>query len=431
MFSMRRFLVCSFLVAVSLALPTVSFPTNERAASSLTPLPPSQDPFYTAPASYVSAAPGTILRVRTAPGNLTSVTANSSSAYNILYRTTDSRYRPSWAVTTLFVPNVTSESYEDTVVGSALLSYQYPYDSADVDASPSYSLYTLPIPDISIALGLGWYVNVPDYEGPLASFAAGVQSGHATLDSVRAVLSSSLGLAPNVRYALWGYSGGAFASEWAAELQVQYAPELNFGGAALGGLTPNFTSVVGSITGTMWAGLAPSLLLGITSQYPTSYDFILSKLKPSGRYNSTTFLSAKNMSATQAFATFANQNSFSYFEGGITVFNSPMIQRIIESDGLMGYHGVPQMPVLAYKAIADEISPTNDTDALVAKYCAVGANILYQRNTVGGHQAEEINGDARAFEWLRSVLDGTHCKIYETQGCTIQNVTLNVTSSPI
>lgn len=113
--------------------------------------------------------------------------------------------------------------------------------------------------DISTGLSNGWFVNFPDYEGPLASFTAGVQSGHATIDSIRASFNArqTSGLCENATYAMWGYSGGALASEWAAELQVQYAPEMNFGGAALGGLTPNVTSVFFSINKSVGAGLAP------------------------------------------------------------------------------------------------------------------------------------------------------------------------------
>lgn len=44
--------------------------------------------------NYELAAPGQILRIRAARGNLTSVQTNSSEAYNILYRTTDSQYKP-------------------------------------------------------------------------------------------------------------------------------------------------------------------------------------------------------------------------------------------------------------------------------------------------------------------------------------------------
>jgi len=39
--------------------------------------------------------------------------------------------------------------------------------------------------------------------------------------SSRAALNSRLGVSPGARCAMWGYSGGALASEWAAELQVK------------------------------------------------------------------------------------------------------------------------------------------------------------------------------------------------------------------
>jgi hypothetical protein len=414
------------LFASSGAAPLFKRYLENRAVSSA--IAPSQDDFYTGPPNFNLAAPGALLRVREAPGNLTSVIKNASAAYNILYRTTDSRYQPAWAVTTLFVPisqpNRTSVASNSSDAGGALLSYQIPYDSADVDSSPSFALYGGGEPDISAALGRGWYVNVPDYEGPLASFTAGVQSGHATLDSVRAVLSSGFGLSANAKYAMWGYSGGALASEWAAELQVQYAPELNFSGAALGGLTPNVTSVMISVNGTAEAGLIPAGILGLASQYPEAYEFLVGQLKTSGTKNKTAFLSAKNQTLGQAITEFAAQDIFAYFKDGIAAFQSPVVQKVIISDGLMGYHGVPQMPLFAYKAVADEVSKIADTDTLVNRYCDAGASILYQRNSVGGHGAEDINGDARAFEWLDKALSGT----LQQTGCLIQNVTVNLTS---
>ena len=105
------------------------------------PLPPSRDPFYTAPHGFEKTAPGTILRIRHAPGNATTVVANASTAYNIVYRTTNSNYKPSFAVTTLFIPfdNATSKTNSSQ---TSLLSLQVPYNSAWVDASPSYAIYS-------------------------------------------------------------------------------------------------------------------------------------------------------------------------------------------------------------------------------------------------------------------------------------------------
>ena len=96
----------------------------------------------------------------------------------------------------------------------------------------------------------------------------------------------------------------------------------------------------------------------------------------------------------------------------------------------MGYHGVPQFPILAYKAIADLQSPINDTDILIQRYCNIGANVLYLRNEVGGHAAAFINFHQTASDWLDSVLGGTYAKVYSPEGCSTRNTTFNITSSP-
>ncbi|KAK1035098.1 hypothetical protein LTR33_016510, partial [Friedmanniomyces endolithicus] len=73
------------------------------------------------------------------------------------------------------------------------------------------------------------------------------------------------------------------------------------------------------------------------------------------------------------------------------------------------------------------IAPIDAVDELVSRYCGVGVNILYERNSIGGHLAEEINGDASAFRFLQAVLGGT----YSHTGCTVRDVALNVTDSPL
>ncbi|KAK4505460.1 hypothetical protein PRZ48_003423 [Zasmidium cellare] len=389
------------------------------------PIPPRQDPWYTAPPDWEYRQPGEVLRIRRAPGNLTSA-FNASETFNILYRSTDTNYRPAWAVTTLFIPKSGNHS--------ALLSYQIPYNTPDVNASPSYAFYSTPstqglvYTDIVGALSRGWYVNVPDHEGPLASFLCLVQEGHATLDSIRAVKNQFQGwqLSNNTKIALWGYSGGSIASEWAAELQVQYAPELKIDGAALGGLAPNFTAALANVyNGSYFAALIPAALYGLASQHPFVKQYLASELKTTGPYNATTFNSILNLDILSAFNFFANQTMTNYFRSGVEFFSNPTYLDIVARDTNMGTHGVPQMPLFVYKAIQDEITVIADSDAIVERYCTDRVIILYERNTVGGHLAEETNGDARAFEWLAQVLSGT----LEQRGCTVRNVSLNVTDS--
>jgi hypothetical protein len=415
-----------------------SFPHLHDIRAHSEPIAPSIDPFYTAPIKLEATTPGTILRIRPAPGNLTSIIANSSLAYNILYRTTDSNYNPSWAVTTLIIPSITVLKPANQT-STSLLSLQVPYDSSNLDASPSYYIYqSAPVgdipattDDIAAALGNGWYINMPDYEGPLASFGLGIQAGHATLDSVRAVLSSSLIPSSNTtatKVAMWGYSGGSIASEWAAELQEQYAPDLHFSGAALGGLVPNASSLMDNITASSYAGLIPSFLVGMTSQDADAYAYLLSRLHSSGPYNASHFLSVRAMNAGQAFAAFAMQDIYSYFLAGRSDLFSPssLLAPIINKEGYMGYHGVPRMPVFVYKAIHDEFTNVRDTDVLVERWCGVGLDVKYQRNEIGGHIAEITNGRGRALGWLREVFEGGE----GARGCVVENVVVNITSNP-
>lgn len=447
MVTITQLLAWSGMLTASFARPSVSSAFETRATNSSTPLPPKQDPFYTAPPGFEAAAPGTVLRIRQAQFDPTTIYNASTSAYTILYRTTNSLYQPSWAVTTLFIPSTPTQNFSD----NAILSYQIPYNTANPDQVPSYLLANpafttgLVQSDINTALSYGWYVNVPDFEGPLAAFASGVEEGHATLDSIRAVLSSppanltlpSPSFSNTTRVALWGYSGGSLASEWAAELAEQYAPDLQLHGMAIGGVVPNVTAIIAAIDATPAAWLIPNLLLGLTAQHPRTQRELLAALHPTGPFNASTFLSVRNGSLASSIGVFANQSVLSsYFvNGSVGVLDSPAVRRVFDSDAFMGYHGVPRMPVFVYKAVQDEYSPIDATDALVARYCGVGTDILYQRNEAGNHLDEETNGDARALAWLRLVLEGDgagqatadNTTVFVPRGgCTVQNVSVAI-----
>lgn len=282
-----------------------------------------------------------------------------------------------------------------------LLSYQIPYNTDNVDDSPSYaldSLYPAAYNDILPALARGWFVNIPDFEGPLAAFTVSVEEAHATLDSVRASLACRKGLnQSNTRSALWGYSGGSLPSELAAEMHPLYAPEITLSGTAIGGLLPNIIHALETVTGHYYAGLAPLALLGLASRYPEVADYLDRALKSSGPYNRSTFLATKTQTTNEVFPTFENQTIADYFVHGEAYLRAPELKAAVHRNWLMGAYSTPTTPLFVYKAVHDEISPVADTDALVDRYCAAGANILYQRNTVGGHTAEDVNGDAAAF----------------------------------
>lgn len=86
--------------------------------------------------------------------------------------------------------------------------------------------------------------------------------------------------------------------------------------------------------------------------------------------------------------------------------------------------GTPQVPVFAYKAIHGENTNIRTTDEHIARICGVGANVLYQRNTIGNHTTEEQSPTSRALVWLGRALDGK--QLTPQSGCKVENVTVGL-----
>ena len=409
---------------VALLSTTTAAPFWHNLVQRDTAVPPSQDPFYVQPSNIKSYKPGAVIRSRSLPATLPGVStyenaeANLKSVTQYMYRTTDGLGHPVAAVNTLLVPNSNADNMK-------LLSFQEHYDTANNDCSPSWTLRpesndTASDDEIFMIAGLnkGWYVVTSDYEGLNAQFTAGLMAGYGTLDSLRAVLSStstaSSGLSPKARYVLWGYSGGALASEWAAELAPKYAPELKIQGAALGGLTPNVTNVLYTINGGPNAGLTFSGIEGLARIWPNATKWLNDSLIPSKAAEFHQF--ANECSNTDDTA---GKNIGDYFINGIASLSEPIPQQLLQTNGQMGYHGTPNIPLYFYKAAEDEISPVGDTDALYARFCANGATIQYDRNILGDHFSEVVSGAGAAIEWVEARLNGI---AVANQGQCVKNI---------
>jgi Secretory lipase len=237
-------------------------------------VPPEQDSFYKYEGStkLKHIAPGTVLKTRTVPFDVVGIPL-PITAVQLLYRSTSELGKPTVNVTSVLLPPVKTS---DTAV-----SYQSFYDSLSTEDDPSYAIaggVTMggEIPQvesvlIAPALLAGETVVVPDTEGEEADFAAGPVYGYNTLDSLRAALSSpATGLASDTKIGLAGYSGGAIATEWAAQLAPTYAPEINSDivGAAMGGVlvdpAHNLKYVEGSSS---WASIIPMALDGLSRAF--------------------------------------------------------------------------------------------------------------------------------------------------------------------
>jgi Secretory lipase len=237
-------------------------------------LAPEQDPFYNyeGKTRLSRIAPGTVLKTRTVPFHVVGIEV-PITAVQLLYRSTSALNKPTVNVTSVLLPPVKT--------GTSALSYQSFYDSLNTEDDPSYAIsggVTMggEIPQvesvlITPALLAGETVVVPDTEGEEADFAAGPVYGYNTLDSLRAALNSpATGLTSASKIGLAGYSGGAIATEWAAQEAPTYAPEINANivGAAMGGVlvdpAHNLKYVEGSSS---WASIIPMALDGLSRAY--------------------------------------------------------------------------------------------------------------------------------------------------------------------
>lgn len=240
---------------------------------------------YQGAASLATIKPGTVLRVRTVQAHLGPIPL-PYDAVQILYRSTDMLGNPTTNVTSVLKARNRPASQKVIAYGSF-------YDSLNPRDQPSLALAGRGntqlgggIANVETLLTLG-YVNqgytvvVTDTEGQTANFAAGPEYGRNTLDALRAVLGAKqTGLTNKAKFALVGYSGGAIATSWAAELAPTYAPDIQpkLIGASMGGVLVhpghNLAYVDGSL---IWAGVMPMAVVGVARAFKMDLTPYLSK----------------------------------------------------------------------------------------------------------------------------------------------------------
>jgi len=268
----RRALAAGLLTALTLlAGSTLVAAPGARAAQT-----PEEDPFYKyegkAPA-LKHMKPGTVVKTRTVSMHIEGIEL-PITVVQLLYRSTSELGKPTVNVTSVLLPPLKTET-------PTVLSYQSFYDSLTAEDDPSYAISggvgtggEIPQAEsvlIAPALLAGETVVVPDTEGEEADFAAGPVYGYNTLDSLRAALSSpATGLSSKTKIALAGYSGGAIATEWAAQEAPSYAPDIDTDlvGASFGGVlvdpAHNLRYVEGSSS---WSSIVPMALDGLARAF--------------------------------------------------------------------------------------------------------------------------------------------------------------------
>lgn len=333
-------------------------------------LRPSEDEFYTPPAGFENEKPGAILKSRTLSHDSIAVLSvfrqNLESVYQILYRTSDALGVPVATVTTLLVPYGANSSRLGNIKTNyaffllsdryflwlSKVSYQGAQDSSKADCALSYSYqsgsssfdYFMQAEPLLLAsfFRRGWSVSVPDHEGPKALFGVGAMAGKATLDGIRAVLSSSsfTKVDPMADIQMWGYSGGSIPTGWAAQLHPSHAPELNIVGAVLGGIvvSPNGTMNVISQTDDM--SLVFPFYRGLANQYPDMAAYLDSVIRPEKKKD---YDRINELCVTGVMREYKKDDLSTYFSQP-EYANHPTVKKALE-ENVMGQMDTPTFPL--------------------------------------------------------------------------------------
>ena len=224
---------------------------------------------YTGSRPLARIAPGTVLKTRTLSYHVAGV-ALPIQVVQLLYRSAGALGQPTANVTSVLEPPVPSFS-------PRAVSYQSFYDSLNPADEPSVQIagdvtlggLVTDAESVVIAplLLQGYTVIVPDTEGQTADFSSGPEYGVNTLNSIRAATNSPLtGITKATPVGLFGYSGGAIATDWAAQMAPSYAPDVNrrLVGAAEGGVLVDPAHNLSYVNGSsIWAGIIPMAVIGI------------------------------------------------------------------------------------------------------------------------------------------------------------------------
>ena len=378
------------------------------AAHAASPVPPSQDPFYTytgsTPLSQIS--PGTVLKERSVSLTIEGLTVPVSTE-EVLYRTSGEQGQPTVTVTTIIKPLL-------SLLGTKIVAYQMAYDALGPECDPSYTLQGGNTSDstgqeeaaaITAYVVAGFTVTVPDYEGENLDWGAGQESGYDTLDAIRAT-ENYLGVSRSTEAGMVGYSGGAIATEWASELAPSYAPELNIVGAAAGGVPVDFAHNLTYINGDQdWAGVIPAVLVSLGRAFGIDI---------------TPYLSAYGVQVTNAVSGECIA-SFATSYPGLTVqqlllpqYSNPFqIAPLVTvlNHLIMGTSGgTPSEPLLLGVGNADGtgdgIMIAGDVEALAYQYCQRGVPVTFQEYPGLEHSEAAVPFEAAALVFFESRFAG-------------------------
>lgn len=353
---------------------------------------PAHDAFYNRVDNLDAFSPGDILDSRAVEIRMLRRRLKVE-AWQVKFRTTKADGMSALGVATVMLPHRRGAA----TTGRPLLAYQPAIDSLGPAGDPSYTLLRgdqLELPFMLLALRRGWVVVAVDWTGPHRSFVDLPLAARFVLDGIRASLNfEPAGLDANTPVGLWGYSGGALATLFAAEQHPRYAPELNIVGAAAGGGGVDMTSSPEMFeAGNLLSGIPFGACIAASRTFP---DFHLAgHLTPHGK---AMVRAAEEMTMEQLALSFP-------FLRMSSILTVPTISDVPgASVAFVATRCGQETPITAmflYHAVHDQATEIADVDKLVEKYRSEGVDVSYRRFSVGEHMIVMVRAVPGALAFL-------------------------------
>lgn len=341
------------------------------------------DPFYDEPAVRGDEAPGTLIKVQKTQVMFAGFKPGNLDAYKVMYVTRGVDDKPAISTGILMVPADGRDNATRPIIG-----YQMANDSVGGYCHPS-NMWTGADPadgaswsalgPLAQMFNKGYAVMISDVGNagdmdPHGVFA-GKFGGQSNLDGLRAALQvEDAGLSEDAPIGIYGIAGGGVGAAVAAEIQGDYAPELNVRSAVLEGMVVNQKSFMQTSDGSIGSGFAFANLLGLEPWYPEMK--IDEKLTPVGKEIAAYY---RTQCQTPAYFTMPFVPLKTLFASGESPADIADFQPAFE-DNKLG-KSAPKAKVLVTSCGGDDsfmsLVPAQDARDLVDKYRAGGTDVTY------------------------------------------------------
>ncbi|MCA2207876.1 lipase family protein [Nocardia sp. NEAU-G4] len=393
--------------------------------------------FYLPPTPLPDGEPGQILRSEpyalawAMPGQQGQLPANAT---RIMYLSADTHGEPAAVTGTYLEPTLPwhgpgprpliavapgTQGQGDQCAPSKtlaeLIHYTFP-----LDIWVSYEMIT-----VYALLARGMAVVMTDYHGlgtpAVHDYVNRAAEAHAVLDSVRAAEALTGISRPS---GIFGYSQGGGAAAAAAELQGEYAPELDVRGTYAGAppadlrdlmlSAPAVNGIIPGVIGGFGTGLLGYVLNGIVANHPETAPIIDAATNPAGKQMMAEL--ADTCIGEAVFRTMLRPATW-YTTGGRMpaqiIDSSPELSAIIDEQRIG--RRKPIAPVLIAAGTNDDVLTYPQVRRLAVDWCAHGATVQLDTtawlpplfpSTAIGHLLAYLPATFAAHDWLTQRLAG-------------------------